>query len=109
MDVYRRPFLYPGEDRRPALSWPRQIPIEGEPKEVVEIVTTYGQWLAQSDIPKLFINADPGSILVGRARDFCRTWLNQEEVTVKGRHFIQEDSPDEIGRSIVNFIQKIDP
>jgi haloalkane dehalogenase len=107
MDVYRRPFLNPGEDRRPSLSWPRQIPIEGEPQEVVEIVTTYGRWLAQSDIPKLFINADPGSILVGRARDFCRTWPNQEEVTVKGLHFIQEDSPDEIGHSIANFIQKI--
>ena len=107
MDVYRRPFLNPGEDRRPALSWPRQIPVEGEPQEVVEIVTTYGQWLAQSDIPKLFINAEPGSILVGRARDFCRTWPNQEEITVKGRHFIQEDSPDEIGQSIANFLHKI--
>ena len=107
MDVYRRPFLNPGEDRRPALSWPRQIPIEGEPQEVVEIVTAYGRWLAQSDIPKLFINADPGSILVGRARDFCRTWPNQEEVTVKGRHFIQEDSPDEIGQSVANFLHKI--
>jgi haloalkane dehalogenase len=107
MDVYRRPFLNPGEDRRPSLSWPRQIPIEGEPQEVVEIVTTYGRWLAQSDIPKLFINADPGSILVGRARDFCRTWPYQEEVTVKGRHFIQEDSPDEIGQAVANFLHKI--
>ena len=107
MDVYRRPFLNPGEDRRPALSWPRQIPIEGEPQEVVEIVKSYGEWLSKSDIPKLFINADPGSILVGRARDFCRTWPNQEEVTVKGRHFIQEDSPDEIGHSIANFLHKI--
>ena len=107
MDVYRRPFLKPGEDRRPILSWPRQIPIEGQPQEVVKIVTTYGEWLAKSDIPKLFINADPGSILVGRARDFCRTWPNQEEVTVKGGHFIQEDSPEEIGHAIANFIHKI--
>jgi haloalkane dehalogenase len=107
MEVYRRPFLNPGEDRRPALSWPRQIPVEGEPQEVVEIVKTYGRWLAQSDIPKLFINAEPGSILVGRARDFCRTWPNQEEVTVKGRHFIQEDSPDEIGQSVANFLYEI--
>ncbi len=107
MDVYRRPFLKPGEDRRPILSWPRQIPVEGQPQEVVEIVTTYGEWLAKSDIPKLFINADPGSILVGRARDFCRTWPNQEEITVKGRHFIQEDSPEEIGHSIANFLHKI--
>ena len=106
MDVYRRPFLNPGEDRRPTLTWPCQIPIEGEPKEVVEIVTAYSEWLSKSDIPKLFINAEPGSILVGRARDFCRTWSNQEEVTVTGKHFIQEDSPDEIGQSIANFIRK---
>jgi haloalkane dehalogenase len=89
------------------LSWPRQIPIEGEPEDVVEIVKTYGRWLSESNLPKLFINADPGSILKGRARAFCRTWPNQEEVTVKGLHFIQEDSPDEIGEAIVNWIQKI--
>ncbi len=106
MDVYRRPFLNPGEDRRPTLTWPRQIPIEGEPKEVVEIVTTYAEWLSKSDISKLFINAEPGSILTGRARDFCRNWPNQEEVTVMGKHFIQEDSPDEIGQSIAKFIRK---
>ncbi len=108
MDVYRRPFLNPGEDRRPTLSWPRQIPIEGEPKDVVEIVTAYGKWLAKSDIPKLFINAEPGAILKGKAREFCRTWSNQKEVTVKGIHFIQEDSPDEIGQSVAAFIRKID-
>ena len=107
MDVYRRPFLNPGEDRRPTLTWPRQIPIEGEPKEVVEIVTTYAEWLSKSDIPKLFVNAEPGAILVGRARDFCRTWPNQEEVTVTGKHFIQEDSPNEIGQTIASFIRKI--
>jgi haloalkane dehalogenase len=107
MDVYRRPFLNPGEDRRPTLSWPRQIPIEGEPKEVVDIVAAYSEWLSTCDIPKLFINADPGSILVGRARDFCRTWSNQEEITVAGLHFIQEDSPDEIGQAIAKFIQKL--
>ena len=106
MDVYRRPFLNSGEDRRPTLTWPRQIPIEGEPKEVVEIVTAYAEWLSKSDIPKLFINAEPGSILTGRARDFCRNWPNQEEVTVMGKHFIQEDSPDEIGQAIAKFIRK---
>jgi haloalkane dehalogenase len=106
MDVYRRPFLNSGEDRRPTLTWPRQIPIEGEPKEVVEIVKTYAEWLSKSDIPKLFINAEPGAILAGRARDFCRTLPNQEEVTVTGKHFIQEDSPDEIGQSIAKFIRK---
>jgi len=107
MDVYRRPFLNPGEDRRPTLSWPRQIPIEGQPEEVVEIVSAYGEWLSESGIPKLFINADPGAILVGKARDFCRTWPNQQEVTVKGIHFIQEDSPDEIGQSIAKFIGRL--
>ena len=107
MDEYRRPFLNAGEDRRPTLTWPRQIPIEGQPKEVVEIVRAYGKWLSNSDIPKLFINAEPGAILVGRARDFCRTWPNQEEVTVSGKHFIQEDSPDEIGQAIATFIRKI--
>jgi haloalkane dehalogenase len=108
MDIYRRPFLSPGEDRRPTLTWPRQIPIEGEPQDVIEIVNAYGPWLAESDTPKLFINAEPGSILRGRARDFCRTWSNQKEVTVKGKHFIQEDSPDEIGQSIADFIREID-
>jgi haloalkane dehalogenase len=103
MDIYRRPFLNSGEDRRPTLSWPRQIPIEGQPADVVEIVTTYGPWLAASDIPKLFINAEPGAILRGKARDFCRTWSNQKEVTVKGNHFIQEDSPDEIGQAVAAF------
>ena len=107
MDSYRRPFLNPGEDRRPTLSWPRQIPIEGKPENVVEIVESYGKWLSESNLPKLFINAEPGSILLGRARDFCRTWPNQEEVTVKGLHFIQEDSPDEIGEAIVKFVHKI--
>jgi len=106
MDVYRRPFLNSGEDRRPTLTWPRQIPIEGEPKEVAEIVTNYAEWLSKSDIPKLFINAEPGAILVGKSRDFCRTWTHQEEITVRGKHFIQEDSPDEIGRSIAKFIRK---
>lgn len=106
MDVYRRPFSSPGEDRRPTLSWPRQIPIEGEPNDVVEIVKTYGKWLATSNIPKLFVNAEPGSILTGRARDFCRTWPNQEEVTVKGLHFLQEDSPDEIGQAVAAFVKK---
>jgi haloalkane dehalogenase len=108
MDVYRRPFLNPGEDRRPTLSWPRQIPIEGEPQDVSEMVAAYGQWLAQSDIPKLFINAEPGAILKGKASRFCRTWQNQKEVTVNGKHFLQEDSPDEIGQSIAAFIREID-
>ena len=107
MDEYRRPFLNSGEDRRPTLSWPRQIPIQGEPKEVVEVVQNYSEWLSSSDLPKLFINADPGSILIGNQREFCRSWPNQTEVTVKGLHFLQEDSPNEIGEAISSFVSKL--
>jgi haloalkane dehalogenase len=107
MAVYRKPFAQAGEDRRPTLSWPRQIPIEGRPGDVVKIVEEYGRWLAQSDLPKLFVNADPGSILVGRQREICRAWPNQTEVTVKGAHFLQEDSPDEIGSAVADFVRRI--
>ncbi len=107
MEVYRKPYLNPGEDRRPTLTWPRQLPIDGEPEDVAEIVNDYCDWLKTSDIPKLFINADPGAILTGSQREFCRTWPNQEEITVKGNHFIQEDSPDEIGQAIADFITRI--
>jgi haloalkane dehalogenase len=104
MAVYRQPYLEPGESRRPTLTWPRQIPLDGEPADVVGIVGNYGQWLSQSDVPKLFVNADPGVILIGAQRDFCRTWPNQQEVTVAGSHFIQEDSPHEIGEAIAKFL-----
>jgi haloalkane dehalogenase len=107
MAEYRRPFASPGEDRRPTLTWPRQIPIEGQPADVVAVVQDYSAWLAASKMPKLFINADPGSILVGRQREVCRTWPNQTEVTVKGLHFIQEDSPDEIGRAVTDFVRRV--
>ena len=100
MAVYRRPFERPGEDRRPTLTWPRQIPIEGQPEDVHRIVSEYSDWLQATDVPKLFINAEPGAILTGAQRDFCRSFKNQEEVTVNGLHFIQEDSPEEIGRAI---------
>ncbi len=100
LTVYRRPYQEAGESRRPTLTWPREIPVEGEPADVVEIVEDYAQWLASSPIPKLFVNADPGAILTGPQREFCRTWPNQTEVTVKGTHFIQEDSPAEIGAAI---------
>ena len=100
MDEYRRPFREPGESRRPTLTWPRQIPIEGEPADVVAIVNSYAKWLATSPVPKLFVNAEPGAILIGPQREFCRSWPNQQEVTVKGSHFIQEDSPDEIGQAV---------
>ena len=107
MAEYRRPFLEPGESRRPTLTWPREIPIEGEPEDVTEIVGSYAVWLRQSPIPKLFVNADPGAILVGEQREFCRTWPNQTEVTVPGIHFIQEDAPDEIGQAIADWLGKL--
>jgi len=100
MEEYRRPFAEPGEGRRPTLSWPRQLPIEGEPAEVVEVVAEYAEWLASSPVPKLFVNADPGSILIGAQREFCRGWPNQTEVTVPGLHFVQEDSGARIGTEI---------
>ena len=107
MNVYRKPFLNEGEDRRPTLTWPRQIPIEGEPADVVRLVNSYANWLSQSNIPKLFINAEPGAILIGEQRAFCRSWPNQEEVTVKGNHFLQEDSPNEIGIALAAWRKKM--
>ena len=106
MTVYRRPYLEEGEVRRPMLTWPRQIPLAGEPADVVKLVDHYGQWLASSQIRKLFINAEPGMILAGKAREFCRSWPNQQEVTVKGLHFIQEDSPAEIGQAVATFLRQ---
>jgi len=103
MEVYRRPYLETGESRQPTLTWPREIPIEGEPADMVELVGEYAEWLADSRVPKLFINAEPGAILTGPQREFCRTWPNQTEVTVKGVHFIQEDSPTEIGQAIAEW------
>ena len=107
MAVYRRPFQNSGEDRRPTLTWPRQIPIDGTPTDVVEIVQAYADWLAEADLPKLFINAEPGAILIGAQRKFCRSWPNQTEVTVSGNHFLQEDSPHEIGQAIAAWRKTI--
>jgi len=104
MTEYRRPFLQ-AEDRWPTLTWPRQIPIAGEPADVVQISAAYSQWMAENDIPKLFINAEPGAILIGAPRDFCRSWKNQTEVTVPGSHFIQEDSGPAIGQAVANWIK----
>ena len=107
MDHYRAPFKNP-EDRQPMLNWPRSIPINNEPADIVKIVEDYGAWLAEeTNVPKLFINAEPGSILVGRQREFCRSWPNQTEVTVKGSHFVQEDSPREIGQAIAQWLKVI--
>ena len=107
MAVYRRPFANPGEDRRPTLTWPRQIPLDGEPADVVEVAERYAAWLMKSDVPKLFINAEPGAILVGRQREFARSLSNQVEVTVRGSHFIQEDSPEEIATAIAQWMDTL--
>lgn len=103
MAVYRQPFVA-REDRWPTLTWPRQIPIAGEPADVVAIVAAYAQWMASNEVPKLFVNAEPGAILIGALREFCRSWRNQTEVTVKGSHFIQEDSGAAIGQAIARWI-----
>jgi haloalkane dehalogenase len=104
MAVYRRPFENAGEDRRPTLTWPRQIPLSGKPEDVCAVVDAYGQWLSRSEVPKLFINAEPGAILTGAQREYCRAFPNQTEVTVAGSHFIQEDSPDEISAAIKGWL-----
>lgn len=109
MEEYRRPFVEPGESRRPTLTWPRQIPIDGDPADVHDIVAGYADWLAASNLAKLLIVAEPGAILNGAQLEFCRRWPNQHEVTVPGNHFVQEDSPDQIGTAIANWIRNRDP
>jgi len=107
MAAYRAPFANAGEDRRAMLPWLREIPIEGETPEVVRVAADCGRWVAESPIPKLFINAEPGAVLTGRHREFCRTWRNQTEVTVEGIHFIQEDSPEKIGKALAAFVHSL--
>lgn len=107
MAAYCAPFVHE-EDRQPMLNWPRQIPIAGEPANVVALVQQYAQWLSTSPVPKLFVNAEPGSILVGAQRAFCRTWPNQQEVTVPGLHFIQEDSGAAIGQTVADWLSSLD-
>lgn len=107
IEVYRRYFRNPGESRRPMLSWTRDLPIAGEPADVVEIVESYAQWMAKSPIPKLFIDAEPGGFLIGPVRDFCRTWANQREVTMKGAHFLTEEAPDEVAELITRYIAQV--
>jgi haloalkane dehalogenase len=108
MNQYRRPFLNQGEDRRPTLSWPRNLPIDGKPADVTAIVSGYSRWLSESaDLPKLFVNAEPGGTIVGPTREFVRSWPNQTEVTVSGIHYLPEDSPNEIGDAIANFVRAL--
>jgi haloalkane dehalogenase len=108
MAEYRRPFAEPGEGRRPTLTWPRQIPIEGEPADVTAIVTAYADWLATSNVPKLFLKAEPGGILAhGAVLELARSFPAQTETTVAGLHFVQEDSPDQIGRAVANWMGRL--
>jgi haloalkane dehalogenase len=108
MAEYRRPYLEAGEGRRPALSWPRQIPIEGEPADVNAIVLAYAEWLSTSPVPKLFIKGEPGAILSqGKAVEFCRSWPEQKEITVAGIHYLQEDSPDAIGQAVADWLRSL--
>jgi haloalkane dehalogenase len=102
---YRRPYLIPGEDRRPTLSWPRQLPLDGEPADVVKVVKAYSEWLAQSHVPKLYFHPEPEALDSGNAREFCRRWPNQKQIRIKGIHFVQEDSAHEIGVAVADFVR----
>jgi haloalkane dehalogenase len=104
MQAYRSPYT-DAASRLPMLAWPRELPIAGEPADVVAAVERYGRWLASSSLPKLLISAEPGSLLIGRGLEFCRRWPNQTEVAVRGMHFIQEDAPDEIGSALQRFLR----
>lgn len=106
MAEYRRPFLLPGEGRRPTLTWPRQLPFDGNPADVTDIVIRYGEWLAQSSFPKLFVNCDPGTMPKSHV-EFCRTWPLQTEIAVRGLHYPQEDSPHEIGEALAAWLKKL--
>jgi haloalkane dehalogenase len=107
MEVYRRHYRNPGSSRQPMLSWTRELPIEGQPEDVTRIVDSYAHWLTTSPIPKLFIDADPAGFLIGAQREFCRAWPNQQTVMVQGAHFLQEDSPNEVGRATARFVAKV--
>ena len=107
LEVYRRYYRNPGPSRQPMLAWTRDLPIEGQPEDVTRIVDSYAQWLSTTAIPKLFIDAEPAGFLIGAQREFCRAWPNQETVTVKGAHFLQEDSPNEVGDATARFVSKV--
>jgi haloalkane dehalogenase len=107
MAAYRAPFTEPGEGRRPTLTWPREIPFDGQPADVHEIIADYAAWLPQAPFPKLFIDADPGFVLTGQLREFARTWAHQSEVRVAGSHFVQEDSGPEIGAAIAAWLRSV--
>jgi haloalkane dehalogenase len=107
LEVYRRPYRNPGAVRQPMLTWTRDLPIAGEPEDVVRIVDSYAKWLSHSPRPKLFIDAEPAGFLIGAQREFCRAWPNQQIVTVEGSHFLQEDSPDEVGEAAARFVAKV--
>ncbi len=107
LEVYRRHYRNPGPSRTPMLAWTRDLPIAGEPADVVEIVESYSRWLSTSHIPKLFIDAEPAGFLIGAQREFCRNWPNQQVVTVQGSHFLQEDSSQQVGQACARFVANV--
>jgi haloalkane dehalogenase len=104
---YRRPFVNAGEDRRPMLSWPRQMPLDGEPADVAQVIASYGEWLAGSTVPKLYLQSNPGGLDSGRMRAFCSRWPNQKTVAIRGTHFVQEDSAPEISSALADFVRSL--
>ena len=106
MAEYRRPFLQAGADRSPTLQWAREVPLSGEPADVHDRITAYSAWLKTASLPKLFIDAEPGVFITGRIRRMARNFPNQHHVVVKGLHFVQEDSPDEVGRAIAGWLEQ---
>jgi haloalkane dehalogenase len=107
LDEYRRPFKTSGDDRLPTLQWPREVPIDGNPSDVAQLIANYSKWLSESQIPKLFINADPGVFITGRVRKLCSDWPNQQEVTVNGLHFLPEDSPEAVARAVARWLKHL--
>ena len=107
LEIYRRHYRNPGPSRLPMLAWSRDLPIGGEPQDVVQIVDSYARWLSQSSVPKLFIDAEPGGFLIGAQREFCRAWPNQQIVQVQGAHFLQEDAPEAVGTATARFVAKL--
>lgn len=107
LETYRRYYRIPGPTRQPILSLTRDLPIAGEPEDVVAVVESYAQWLSTSPIPKLFIDAEPAGFLIGAQREFCRAWPNQTTVTVEGSHFLQEDSPAAVAAATASFVASL--
>src|SRR6266851_10003405 len=95
-----------GDDRWPTLQWPREVPLSGEPADVHDRIAAYSAWLKTASLPKLFIDAEPGVFITGRIRRLASSLPKQHRVVVGGLHFVQEDSPDEVGRAIAGWLEQ---